>query len=173
MTFSIRRARPTDAERIARIHAETWRAAYPFIPADFLENKARLEPRRKLWNELLSHSGESGQTHFVGEAEGKIVGFFSIGPPRDGDLPKNLLELAGIYFDAAYWRRGYGTQAMRFVLEQAKRRGCPEVLLWVFRENAAAIAFYETFGFRFDGTAKDLPLGRPVTECRYRLRLRE
>lgn len=167
--FEIRKAGPGDVERIARIHAETWIAAYhDFIPADFLSNKAKLEPRRKMWNEFLSHEHDG---HFVVADGGTIAGFFSISLPRDGDLPPDTLELDAIYFDRAYWHRGLGSLAMRFVIAQAKRRGCARVSLWVFRENAPAIAFYRKFGFRPDGKVNTLTLGKPVDECRYLLPL--
>lgn len=168
--LEIRKAVLADAERIAQIHAETWLAAYhDFIPAEFLNNKAKLEPRRALWNRLLSQEHES---HYVAVIDGIIAGFFSVEKPRDADLPKNTCEeLVAIYFDQTYWHRGYGSQAMCFVLEHAKKRGCSRVSLWVFRENATAISFYKKFGFQFDGTENVLNLGKPVTECRYQLLL--
>lgn len=168
--FEIRKAVPEDAERIAQIHAETWLAAYQgYIPGEFLNNKAKLEPRRTLWNRLLSQEHES---HYVAVIDKTIVGFFSIEKPRDEDLPKDTCEeLVAIYFDSAYWHRGYGSQAMSFVLEHAKNRGCNRISLWVFQENDLAISLYEKFGFRFDGTTNVLSLGKPVTECRYQLLL--
>lgn len=167
----IRKAEPADAPGIARIHADAWRAAYhDFIPADFLDNRAKFEPRLKLWNGLLSGEHES---HYVVTENGKTAGFFSIQKARDDDLPPDTLELVAIYLDQVYWRRGFGAAAMRFILEQAAKRGYRQVCLWVFRQNTGAIAFYEKFGFRFDGKTNELMLGGPVTECRYRLSLQE
>lgn len=165
--FEIRKAVLADAGRIAQIHAETWLAAYhDFIPADFLDNKAKLEPRRKMWNDFLSQEQNS---HYVAVKDETIVGFFSIDQPRDADLPQNICELVGIYFDSAYWHMGFGTLAIQFIIEQANRRGCKGVSLWVFQQNHSAISFYEKFGFCFDGTTNVLMLGDPVTECRYGL----
>ncbi len=167
--FEIRKAGLADAGRIAQIHAETWSAAYhEFISADFLDNKAKLEPRLQMWNELLSQEHES---HYVAVNDGTIVGFFSIGIPRDADIPETDCELIGIYFDRAFWHRGFGTRAMQFAVDRAKERGCKQMVLWVFQENRNAVAFYGKSGFRFDGATNVLTLGKPVTECRYRLQL--
>jgi Acetyltransferases len=166
---TIRKAVLADAHRIAQIHAEAWRAAYhSFIPEDFLDNRAKLEMRLELWNDMLAQEPEG---HYVVVCDGTIAGFFSLGTPRDVDIPEEDCELIGIYFDQAYWHKGLGSGAMRFALDEAGRRGCGQMVLWVFQKNAPAIAFYEKFGFKFDGTTNDLMLGDPVTECRYRLRL--
>lgn len=167
--LELRKAVAADAERIAHIHAETWLAAYHnFIPVNFLGNRAKYEPRLAMWKELLAQEHDS---HYVAVADGTIVGFFSIATPRDADLPEEDCELIGIYFDQAYWHKGYGSQAMRLAIQKAKERGCRQISLWVFQQNAPAIAFYEKFGFRPDGTVNKLMLGKPVTECRYILRL--
>jgi ribosomal protein S18 acetylase RimI-like enzyme len=162
-----RKAVLSDAERIAQIHAETWLAAYHnFIPVDFINNRANLESRRKLWNGLLSHEHES---HFVAENEGEIVGFFSVEKARDSDLPKNTCELVAIYFTADCWHKGYGSQAMEFIITQAKRRRYGGISLWVLEKNTTAISFYRKFGFAFDGKTNVLQLGNPTTECRCEL----
>ena len=168
---TIRKAALSDAERIAQIHVEAWRAAYhDFIPADFPNNKAKLESRREFWNERLTKEEE---IHYVAENDGEIVGFFSIDQTRDADLSEKTYELIAIYFDAAYWHKGCGSQAMHFIIAQAKLRGYLRISLWVLEQNTAAIQFYKKFGFQFDGKTNVLPLGKPVTECRYQLELTE
>lgn len=168
--LTIRKAVLTDAEQIARIHAESWRAAYhSFIPENFFNNKANLESRRELWNRLLSQEHDS---HFAMENDGEIIGFFSLKKARDADLPENTCELVAIYFAPHSWHQGCGSQAMQFILSRAKEQGYKRIVLWVLEKNAPARAFYEKWDFRFDGKTNVLPLGVPTVECRYELQLK-
>lgn len=43
---------------------------------------------------------------------------------------------------------------MDFVLDDIKKAGYSEVVLWVFRDNLRARAFYEAKGFILKGTAR-------------------
>lgn len=97
----------------------------------------------------------------------EIVGFFSLEKARDTDFPENTCELVAIYFAPGSWRRGYGSQAMQFILSCAKEQRYNRIVLWVLEKNAPARAFYEKWGFRFDGKTNVLPLGVPTIECRY------
>ena len=42
----------------------------------------------------------------------------------------------------------------------------PKTAVWVLKDNSRAIAFYEHFGFCFDGREEILELGAPVTAVR-------
>ena len=52
------------------------------------------------------------------------------------------------------WHKGYGSQMMDRVLEDIKEAGYSEVVLWVFRDNARARAFYEAKGFTLTDISK-------------------
>ena len=52
------------------------------------------------------------------------------------------------------WRKGFGSQMMDLVLMDIKKSGYSEVVLWVFRDNLRARAFYEAKGFAPKGIAK-------------------
>lgn len=41
-----------------------------------------------------------------------------------------------------------------------------KIAVWVLKGNDKAIRFYEKYGFRFDGTEKEIMLGMPNTELR-------
>ena len=167
----IRKAVLSDAESIAKIHADTWRVAYhSFLPQDFVHEKSKLEARLAMWNKFLSQDHDN---YYVAENEEKIAGFFSISEARDTDLPRDTYELISIYFADDCWHKGYGSIAMRFIINQAKERGYKKLSLWAFEDNTSAIRFYERFGFRFDGKRNLLDFGKTVAECRYQLQLDE
>ena len=169
--LEIRKARPEDAEAIARIHADSWREAYSgIVPEELLRTRYSFGPRLKMWRKFLS---EDAGGHFVCEADGKPVGFFSLCAPRDRDMPGDALELGAIYFSPGCRGKGYGSEAMRFIVREAQRRGCRKLCLWVLRQNAAVIRFYEKSGFRYGGLTRVLELGGPVPECRYERELKD
>ena len=56
-------------------------------------------------------------------------------------------ELICIHSLPDNWHKGYGSQMMDRVLKDIKEAGCSEVVLWVFRDNLRARAFYEANGF--------------------------
>ena len=70
----------------------------------------------------------------------KVIGFVGYGPCRD-DSFEDYGEIFAIYI-------------------------LKEIVVWVFKGNERAIHFYERYGFRFDGTEKEILLGTPNTELR-------
>jgi RimJ/RimL family protein N-acetyltransferase len=162
----IREALFSDADDIARVHADSWREAYRgVVPEKTFAARFSLEPRRKMWRAFLSQPNAG--RHFICELGEKAVGFFSLEPPRDSDMPPDALELTALYFDPSCWGKGFGPQAMRFIFRTAQARGSRMLYLWVLRENRRAVRFYERCGFRPDGGSRMLDLGKPIEECRF------
>jgi ribosomal protein S18 acetylase RimI-like enzyme len=59
-----------------------------------------------------------------------------------------------MYVDPGHWRRGAGEALMLTALERLSSLPYTEAVLWTFKENRRAIAFYERFGWRRDGAEK-------------------
>ena len=83
---------------------------------------------------------------FVARAErgGPVVGFVALRTRDD------VLEISGLAVDRAYQRTGLGRALVKAALRSARQRGFPRVALHVSTGNAAAIALYESEGFRRD-----------------------
>ena len=78
------------------------------------------------------------------EHEDKLIGFTMFGRNEDG-----LYELCRIMIDYPYQNKGYGTQAIRMILEEMQNRfGCNEIYLSTDPENAVGIHVYEKLGFK-------------------------
>src|SRR5262249_39439292 len=66
---------------------------------------------------------------------------------------------------APFQRRGIGRRAMELLIERWREIGAPEAALSVEPENAHAIVFYESLGFRLTGEQNEgepmmrMPLG--------------
>lgn len=57
---------------------------------------------------------------------------------------------------------------MDFAVKRLKTMSCRKIKLWVLEENTGAKAFYEKYGFVPDGSKRELTLGKPLTELRYK-----
>jgi ribosomal protein S18 acetylase RimI-like enzyme len=158
----VREATPDDTDAIVAVNAAGWRAAYRGIVAP--ERLADLPIPR--WRHEV-HVGllrpvEDAFT-FVAEIGGQFVGYcYVAAPSREADLAGTVAELAAIYVDPDHWRQGAGSALMGAALERLGELPYEEVVLWTFKENTPAIAFYERHGWRRDGDEKVHPTAQAV-----------
>lgn len=164
MSIAVRKAEIEDCRDLGRIHSESWKAAYKGIIPDSFLDKITAESREKRFLEAMSNGLER---NYVAFCENRIAGFICIGKCRDDDLDDTFGEIWGIYLHPAYWRQGIGTSLMAFGLDCLKNEGFKRVSLWVLEKNENARRFYEKFGFRYDGTRKELDFDGIVYEIRY------
>ena len=79
------------------------------------------------------------------EHEGELIGFTMFGFCEE----EGFYELCRIMIDKHYQNKGYGTQAIRMILDEMRSRfGCKEVYLSTDPENAVGRHVYEKIGFR-------------------------
>ena len=93
----IRAAALGDAGSIARVHARSWEEAYSsFLPAEVIA--ARGAPRRlEQWAGMLA-APPPRHAVLVGELDGEVVGFASVGPAEDAqDAVDGSGELHALY----------------------------------------------------------------------------
>jgi GNAT superfamily N-acetyltransferase len=145
MAVHITAADAGDADAIAALHTDSWRAAYRgILPDDFLDWHAA-DNRRQLWRHRLSAPAD---TQFVLKAvrDGRLCGFactYLDADPAWGALLDNLhvapdLTAAGI-----------GGQLLRATIARVRDvRANPSLHLWVFEANTRARRFYEQHGGR-------------------------
>lgn len=155
----IRRATPEDAEAVARVHIETWQAAYAHVlPREGLESLSGERAARRA--ELHRRSPP-----IVAEADGEIVGFVSVGAGID---PGTDGELYAIYVHPNHWDRGFGRELIQAGEERLRELGHRHAVLWVLDDNPRARRFYEAAGWTFDGARRPIELfGVSVPEIRY------
>jgi ribosomal protein S18 acetylase RimI-like enzyme len=167
--MQVRQASIADARRIAQIHVETWRAAYRGQMPDAVLDELDVDRRAIFWNK---HLATRPQGTLVVELENAIIGFCDLVPSRDKDSnPHEVGEIAAIYVQPEFWRKGAGGELCRFALRAARLQKYLSVTLWVLASNVAAQKFYETMGFSLDGATKvDQCLNNyELHEVRYRI----
>ncbi len=137
-----RSAGPDDAERVAALHADSWRRHYRGAYADsFLDGDIATE-RRAVWSQRLATPANTATV--VAEQDDQFVGFAHVmfdKDPKWGSLVDNL------HVHYSQHRTGIGTQllarAAQAVLEGATGNS---IYLWVLEQNTAAQKFYYAIG---------------------------
>ena len=162
----VRPARPEDAEGIARVHVATWRAAYAHaVPTETLAG-VDVGERTELWKRFLP----GPNAIFVGEVDGEVRGFISVGESRD---EPGVGELFAIYVLPEAWGGGLGTGLIERGEEELRARGFTAAVLNVLADNPRARRFYERQGWVRGETFQSTFLGHEVELARHRKELSE
>jgi ribosomal protein S18 acetylase RimI-like enzyme len=160
----VRPATVEDADAIARVQVETWRAAYAHaLPAETLA-RVDVAQRAELWRGWLG--GESAT--FVGESDGVVRGFVGVGRSRE---EPGIGELYTIYVVPEAWGTGLGDALIERGERELRDRGFAEAVLSVLADNPRAERFYERHGWHRADTYRGEFLGQPVELAHHRKRL--
>lgn len=137
-----RPALPDDAERIALLHADSWRRHYRGAWSDSFLDGDVVADRLVVWAGRMAEQSRS--VTILAEDGGGLAGFVHVildADERCGSLVDNL--------HVAHDRRGSGiggqlmSRAARATAERAASSG---MYLWVLEQNTAAQRFYQTIG---------------------------
>ncbi len=147
---TLRRTRPGDAADFARImgHPEVYPNLMQLPMASEEDWRRRLES---------GADADSGELRLVAEVGGRIVGTSGLHPVAR--LRRRHAAVLGISVHPEAQGRGVGSALMQAMCEHAD--GWAQLLrleLTVFTDNARAIALYERFGFRAEGTHRAFAL---------------
>ena len=153
-TLRLRQAGPGDAERIAGLHADSWRRHYRGAYSDAYLDGDVLTERRTTWASRLAEPGHSltvvaeqvraGESGVTDTGGAPLAGFVHIVFDEDerwGSLIDNL------HVTYARKRSGVGRALMIRAAEAAAERANSKALyLWVLEQNVSAQSFYSALG---------------------------
>jgi len=154
MGIKIRRAGTDDALSIATVHVAAWKAAYEGKYDGAALARRSVDIREDQWRRGLGWSEERGFLVWVAEEGDRVIGFVSAGASEDPELPPGIGEIYTLYLDPEWIGRGVGRALMTEALDELRRKGFGEAILWVLADNARARRFYEAAGLRWDGTER-------------------
>lgn len=149
--------RPLQEEDFAAVIAivnEAWRTTYAGYVSPALLDSAGCERRAA---GLEQDFRARRLAEYVWEEEGRVLALLSMGDTADKDRP-GAFEIWRVYVDREARGKGIGGRLLEFGEDLARKKGYKEVLIWAFRENAPAAAFYQSRGYRPD---KEEYLGEP------------
>ncbi len=151
-----REAIRADAEAVAALHAESWRAHYRGAYRDGYLDGDVVSDRRRVWEERFA-SPPPNQHVVLAEGAGALVGFACVYGGEDerwGSLLDNLHVRPG------QQGRGVGAALVAEVAAWCRRRFPNAGLyLWVLAENEGAQRFYARLGASDRGGERSEPPG--------------
>ena len=151
MEAVMRKVQQGDASNLAYIQTESWKAAFTSIlDAETLTKCTNIERATSMYQRLLDEKKGNG---YLLTVDGKPHCIAYWDAARDSELVGKA-ELICIHSLPNNWHKGYGSMMMNRVLKDIKEAGYSEVVLWVFRENLRARAFYEANGFALTDFSK-------------------
>lgn len=137
-----RDAGPEDAQAIAALHAESWRAHYRGILPDAYLDGEVLAERQAVWRKALG-APRAGQLVMVAVQQATLAGFVAI--VREGE-PDFGAEIENLHVRPGLHGRGLGRRLLGAAVGRLAADGVTSACLWVFDANEAAIRFYRRLG---------------------------
>ena len=144
MTFDIRSATLDDVAKITRLHVDSWKDTYPFMPPEVHANRSYAY-RYEEWLEALSNP-DPDQLILTVWNEDILIGFCSCRASNDPDLPIAKGELHAAYFRREYRGHAIGVPLLDRMLRFLLKRNLWPACLWAFKENRIRHA-YKAGGF--------------------------
>jgi len=165
MDTVFRKAVPADAPAMASLVTLAWRKAYRGILSDeLLDNRSAKEGAQRIRARI---ENQPEQHYNVLVADGEIVGVTAYCPCSGDDLP-DAGEIRVFYIHPDRQGQGLGRRMMQNVLTALRADGCKDIVLWVFKDNRNARAFYEKMGFTADGAEQSTQHLENAVSVRYR-----
>lgn len=162
--IEIRYASVEEADSIAEIHTSSWRATYRGIVADqILDNLDTQKRSAQLKNDINQYPQLYGIVYKGKEP----AGYVSFGRSRDPNSQDTDGEIYAIYLHPQFFHQGIGRKLFQWSEEELRKKGYQRIFIWVLEDNLNARNFYEKHNYQFDGSIKDIRIGKVLQEIRY------
>ena len=132
---------PEDAEEMSEYIRPIWIDTYaPIVPG----GRERAERIFNDWvgPDKVRHDMENGYFFAYVMVDDERIGLISAGVEGDD------LEVSKLYIIPEFRHHNYGGEALDFMLDYGKEKGCKRAILEVNPRNESAISLYEKHGFR-------------------------
>ncbi len=147
MPISLRPARPGDAAAIAKVHVETWRAAYAGIVPDTYLVSMTESKQALMWNNMIRRAAAPEAVLAAESTDvpgGRIVGFGSCGGAR---RQSGGGEIFTLYVAPDWQGQGIGRLLLEALFARLHESSLNQAVIWVLSDNPARF-FYEAMGGR-------------------------
>lgn len=150
----IRLLKKEDFDAAAALVNAGWRQTYAgYVNPALLREEGCAERARALRADF-----ESGRlAEYVWEESGKVLALLSMGSTADAE-PVGAFEIWRLYVTRKAQGRGIGGRMLAFAEAYAWERGFSVAVIWAFRENRRAVAFYQKYGYQIE---REEALGEP------------
>lgn len=149
---TVRAATAADAEAMGRVAGRSWEATYRgMLPDPVLDEW--IATVTDGWRTAFAEAPADGPWRpWVAEQAGRVVGYATTTAAKSFFLPPpdGAGELTNLYLDPDVIGTGVGTLLYRWAIDDLWERGFDPLVVWAFRDNARAVAFYERMGLVID-----------------------
>ena len=150
---SVRLARTSDVDDVARVQVAAWQAAYgDLLPPAVLESLSADDIARE-WGRELLQPGTHRLLVAIGD-DGEIVGAAAVGPSADPDVASSG-EISLLVVDPTHWRRGHGSRLLQASVDHLVGAGHREAVTWVPLADEPRRAFLQSAGWGPDTAYRD------------------
>ena len=160
----IRRARPSDAEAIARVYIDAWQDTYPALLPSRLLMTMTQDGQTQRWRNAITIAAR--ESVYVAQDEtGDIVAMTSFGRSRDSGFSFDS-EIYTLYVDPLRTGMGVGRALLQGAfgaLSEQKHESC---IIWAHAKNPARF-FYEAVGGKLVAERTTNMMGIPVPEVAF------
>jgi len=149
---SVRQAVAADADAIADVGIRSWEATYRGIVPDAALGEW-MDGNHQAWHDAFANRPpDSPGRVWVADVDGRVVGYATTTPAKDNWLPppEGAGEITNLYLDPAVIGQGVGRLLYDHSVADLGARGFDPLLVWAFRDNHRAVAFYERMGLAID-----------------------
>ena len=151
-SWTIRPATVDDAEAIEALRVGVWKRVYRgLLPDDYLDWLTVTPEHVGQFRDALGNT--TSWRFIVAESNGQLIGYGGVGPVNDYDFPPaspGSGELRTLNVAVPWQRRGVGRALLARLTVALRALGYTGAVLWTFRDNPAARAFYEANGWTYD-----------------------
>lgn len=166
---TIRRARPGDADAMARVHLAAWRSTYAgVLPEAYLTGMSAA--RESLGYERSIMERRGGHAGFVAIADGHeipgggVIGFITGGMSRRPGIADGEVET--LYLLDDFRERGIGRRLMRAMASHLASLGAESAFAWVLQDNPSRW-FYERLGAKLTAREEITFAGQKTMQLAY------
>jgi GNAT superfamily N-acetyltransferase len=161
---SVRPARATDADAIARVQLVTWRTAYrELLPAAVLDDWD-LPAAVDAWRTAVVDPPTPAHEVLVALDGTEVTGFAAFGPAElaadEAPLPRGATdEITALLVEPRWGRRGHGSRLLAAVADLAAGAGVVRLQMWLPEQDPVTAGFLAGAGWAADGWGRTLDAG--------------
>src|SRR2546421_13044918 len=162
----VRRARPDEADEIARIQLSTWRtASRRLLPRHVLDG---MEPAwlAERWRTAIEEPPTPAHRVLVAVEQAEsafLVGFTASGPaddaalaPGEEPLPAGVAAITELLVEPRWGRRGHGSRLLAASVAHWRDDGFTTAVAWAYEGDPATRKFLASAGWEPDGARRAL-----------------
>jgi GNAT superfamily N-acetyltransferase len=157
---SVRLARTSDVDDVARVQVAAWRAAYAGILPEQVLDALNADEIAWEWGRALLQPGQHRLLVAL-DAGGAVAGAAAVGPAADPDAG-GAGEISLLVIDPGCWRQGHGSRLLQASVDHLIAGGHREAVTWVPLADEARRAFLQSAGWGPDTAYRDREIADEV-----------